>query len=44
MDARGFRQWQKANRQVKKGAKAIYILAPMFFKKAQLEHSCVFTQ
>jgi hypothetical protein len=35
MDARGFRQWQKANRKVKKGAKAIYILAPMFFKKAE---------
>lgn len=35
MDARGFRQWQKANRQVKKGVKAIYILAPMFFKKEQ---------
>jgi hypothetical protein len=33
MDARGFRQWQKANWQVKKGAKALYILAPMFFKK-----------
>ena len=35
MDARGFRQWQKANRKVKKGSKAIYILAPMFFKKEQ---------
>ena len=35
MDARGFRQWQKANRKVKKGAKAIYILAPMFFKKEE---------
>lgn len=29
MDARGFRQWQKAGRQVKKGTKAFYILAPL---------------
>jgi hypothetical protein len=35
MDARGFRQWQKADRKVKKGAKALYILAPMFFKKEE---------
>lgn len=27
-DARGFRQWKAANRWVKKGAKAIYILVP----------------
>ncbi len=27
-DARGFRQWQKVNRQVKKGEKAHYILGP----------------
>jgi hypothetical protein len=27
-DARGYRQWIEARRQVKKGAKAIYILAP----------------
>lgn len=27
-DARGFRQWQQAGRQVKKGAKALYILGP----------------
>ncbi len=27
-DARGFRQWQKANRKVKKGAKAFCILGP----------------
>jgi hypothetical protein len=27
-DARGYKQWQKAGRQVKKGAKAFYILAP----------------
>lgn len=35
MDARGFRQWQKVKRNVKKGSKAIYILAPIFFKKEQ---------
>jgi len=28
-DARGFRQWQQANRFVKKGAKALYILIPL---------------
>ncbi|MBO8180952.1 MAG: M48 family peptidase [Archaeoglobus sp.] len=28
-DARGFRQWQKVGRKVKKGAKAFYILAPV---------------
>lgn len=27
-DARGFKQWQKVGRRVKKGAKAFYILAP----------------
>ena len=27
-DSRGFRQWQTANRKVKKGAKAFYILGP----------------
>lgn len=27
-DARGYRQWQQAGRHVKKGAKAVYILAP----------------
>jgi len=27
-DARGYRQWQAAGRQVKKGAKAVYIFAP----------------
>ena len=32
MDARGYRQWQQANRYVKKGSKAIYILVP-FIKK-----------
>ena len=28
-DARGYRQWQEVGRYVKKGAKAIYILAPI---------------
>lgn len=28
-DARGFRQWEKAGRTVKKGARAFYILAPL---------------
>ncbi len=32
-DARGFRQWQKISRYVKKGAKAFYILAPCIYKK-----------
>lgn len=27
-DARGFQQWKEVNRYVKKGAKAVYILAP----------------
>lgn len=31
-DARGYKQWQEAGRQVKKGAKAIYILVPMIYK------------
>ena len=34
-DARGFRQWKKVNRWVKKGATAIYILTPCFTKKAE---------
>ena len=29
-DSRGYRQWQSANRYVKKGAKAIHILVPCF--------------
>jgi antirestriction protein ArdC len=29
-DARGFRQWQEAGRQVRKGAKALHILVPRF--------------
>lgn len=27
-DARGYKQWQKCGRQVKKGTKAIYIFSP----------------
>jgi antirestriction protein ArdC len=32
-DARGYRQWQEAGRQVKKGAKALYIIVPMVYKE-----------
>ena len=32
-DARGFRQWKAANRWVKKGARAIYILVPCMRKE-----------
>ena len=32
-DARGYRQWKEADRWVKKGANAIYILVPCFGKK-----------
>lgn len=32
-DARGFRQWEKAGRKVKKGSKALYILGPCMVKK-----------
>lgn len=31
-DARGFNQWKQAGRNIKKGSKAFYILAPMFKK------------
>ena len=36
-DARGFRQWKQAERWVKKGAKAIYILVPCFLKQVDEE-------
>jgi hypothetical protein len=36
-DARGYRQWQAANRHVKKGAKAVYILAPWMRKTTDEE-------
>ena len=32
-DARGFKQWEKAGRKVKKGAKALYILGPCTHSK-----------
>ena len=35
-DARGFRQWQNVKRNVKKGAKAIYILAPITTKVTRI--------
>lgn len=31
-DARGYKQWQEAGRQVRKGAHAIHILSPLTFK------------
>lgn len=31
-DSRGFKQWREAERRVKKGAKAIYIIAPRAFE------------
>jgi hypothetical protein len=34
-DARGIRQWKSVGRWPKKGSKAIYILAPMTFKKTE---------
>jgi len=34
-DARGYRQWEKIGRQVKKGSRAIYILAPKLLKKSR---------
>ncbi len=36
-DARGFRQWKKSNRWVRKGASAIYILVPCFAKNIDEE-------
>ena len=36
-DARGIRQWNKAGRKVRKGAKAIYILVPWFIKEKNEE-------
>lgn len=37
-DARGFKQWQKVGRRVKKGAKAFYILAPrIVISKKEIE-------
>ncbi len=36
-DARGFNQWKQVNRYVKKGSKAITILAPRFIRKQEEE-------
>jgi hypothetical protein len=36
-DARGYRQWQGVGRQVKKGAKAVYILVPWIVAKKDEE-------
>ena len=36
-DARGFRQWQQVNRQVKKGSKAIHILSPVMKKLTETD-------
>ena len=35
-DARGYRQWQQANRYVKKGSSPFHILAPLMKKKTEL--------
>jgi hypothetical protein len=34
---KGFKQWEKLNRRVKKGVKALYIFAPQFTSKKTLE-------
>lgn len=36
-DARGSRQWKEANRYIKKGAKAVYILVPRMIKRKNRE-------
>jgi antirestriction protein ArdC len=36
-DCRGFRQWEKVGRRVRKGAKAVYILRPNTIKKVDEE-------
>lgn len=38
-DARGFRQWQKCGRKVKKGAKAFYILGPKIRTVSEADES-----
>ena len=40
-DARGFDQWKKVNRNVKKGAKAIAIFAPRFVKHKEGEEDLI---
>lgn len=41
IDSRGFRQWEQVGRKVKKGAKAVYILAPLTFKRENDEGETV---
>ena len=44
LDCRGFRQWQKIGRQIKKGSKAVYIFRPHTIKNTtedQEENICV---
>ncbi len=36
-DSRGFRQWEQVDRKVKKGVKALYILAPRTFEQYRCE-------
>ena len=36
-DARGFKQWQQVNRNVKKGTKAIHILSPVMKKFTEID-------
>lgn len=43
-DARGYRQWQKVGRHVKKGVTAIHIFAPRFKKKNDEEELLGFLQ
>ena len=38
-DARGYKQWEKIGRRVKKGSRAIYILAPRFVKPSGKERN-----
>src|SRR3990167_5519967 len=37
MDSRGIKQWREAGRKLKKGTKAIYILAPRIYEAYQCE-------
>ena len=37
IDCRGFRQWQSVSRKVKKGARAVHILAPILIKRIDEE-------
>lgn len=36
-DARGFRQWKEVGRRVRKGAKALYILAPIHVRRTEAD-------